>query len=181
MGIVLFMDVDETLVYSRRQGEDSPSLPGDKVVMGNTRTYVSAPRPGAKEFLCALSASCESIYALSNGLTCLQGRVLEAHGLMPCLKGVFGRDAYSHMPAAKDCLLVDDADPVSINSIEKMAAMGQLVFQGSWQLYRQEFIDRARAAASRCYFQVPSWRGQPNDDGLAWALPEVLARIKSSS
>ena len=127
MNVRINLDMDETLVYSRRV-EGRPklaTLPGAIVFEDDIDhvAWVTFLRPGAKEFI----ATCQQL-APTNILTAgskrFQTLILEKHGITTI--PIFGREDYAligHMPKTILHILIDDLDIETMGVQAKIQAL----------------------------------------------------------
>lgn len=198
----IFVDIDNTLVYSvywdmspawtegfcrgikcndfdpSDSAEVQAAICGkfDKAVSYDCATYVSRLRPGAMEFISELKNIAPKVFALSAGLRAFQVEVMTAHGLMPLLDGLYGReslgsrDALHVVPALPKTLLVDDQPLLSMLAISKLDVMGVLPGDG---------IDELNKAFDRHYVHIPPFEGVLPDDELSKILPIIRAKAET--
>lgn len=80
---VVFLDIDETLIYSRHRLEGSTPF-----VYEGVRRFTLL-RPSAQEFVQELQKH-YSLYAMTQGVIHFQRKATEAVGLLPYLNDIFG-------------------------------------------------------------------------------------------
>jgi hypothetical protein len=143
----IFVDVDETLVYTTHW-QNAPCVeeggfsftelmdlkpeelqkkacgPADKVVLSQRHTYVSRLRPNAVQFLKTLRTMAKKVYVLSKGQDYFVERVMKIHGLDGLIDGWFGREVYAKVPKLPNVVLIDDRDRYDWVVGDKAVAMG---------------------------------------------------------
>ena len=127
MNCGIFIDLDETLVYSARVGSEYSTarkliaLPGAKqFIYDNREKWVTFKRNGVDEFL----TGCKTLaptYILTSGNKLFQDIILQQHGI----HGVqlFGRQEYDKLPKHELNILVDDLDIRTMGVQLKMACL----------------------------------------------------------
>lgn len=169
----IFIDLDETLVYSARVCSEYSSsrklitLPGAiQFTYDNKDKWVTFKRPGVDEFLAGCKALAPT-YILTSGNKLFQELVLKEHGI----HGVelFGRQEYGNLPKHALNVLVDDLDIRTMGVQLKMVCLcPELMSNG----LNTEDPKRFQLV------QVKPWYNPVPDNSLVAALSQVRSIVR---